>query len=331
MVLQSSTPPSPTAKSDIPGGAPTVQLNRVTKLYGTVIGVNDVSLSLPHGAYGLLGPNGAGKSTLINLITGQLEPTTGHVRVWGENPWQRGAILDRIGLCPSAEISLPALGARDWIKFLLQLQGRTAAEANERAIHELDQVGIRHAMDRPIATYSKGMRQRAKLAQAMAHDPELLILDEPFNGLDPVGRHDMTKRLHAWTDTGRSVILASHILHEVETVASSFLLILSGRILASGPTAEVRRLLADVPSEVHLTAPRARALGAELVAKELAIGVRVISEEEIVLSVKTGLDLFQALPNICTEGDYRVEKVESADDSLEALFEMLLKIHRGEA
>lgn len=308
-----------------------VTLERVTKLYGTVIGVNDVTLTIDQGAYGLLGPNGAGKSTLINLITGQLQPTAGRVRLWGENPWSRRAFLGRVGLCPSAEIALPTLGARDWIQFLLELQGRTGLEARERAELELERVGIRHAMDRPVATYSKGMRQRAKLAQALAHDPDLLILDEPFNGLDPVGRHEMTQRLHDWIEEGHSLILASHILHEVEAVASSFLLILSGRILASGATEEVRRLLADVPSEVRLIARNARALGAELVAKGLAVGVRLVSDDEVTLSVNTGLELFEALPHICAEGGYDIERVESADDSLEALFDMLLKIHRGEA
>lgn len=308
-----------------------VRFERVTKLYGTVIGVNDVSISLRPGAYGLLGPNGAGKSTLVNLLTGQLQPTTGLVRLWGKDPWERGPLLDAVGLCPTADINLPTLGARDWVQYLLQLQGRTSREARERATHELERIGLSAAMDRPIGTYSKGMRQRAKLAQAMAHDPKLLILDEPFNGLDPVGRHDMTTRLREWCAEGNSLILASHILHEVEAVANSFLLILSGRILASGATQEVRQLLAETPSDLRVTCNRPREFGAELLTRGLVDSVKLLSPTEIALSVPTGLELYEALPEICAEGQYAIEQIESPDDSLEALFSMLLKIHRGEA
>lgn len=308
-----------------------VQFERVTKLYGTVIGVNDVSISLPPGAYGLLGPNGAGKSTLVNLLTGQLRPTTGSVRLWGQDPWIRGPLLDAVGLCPTADINLPTLGARDWIQYLLQLQGRARREARERATQELERIGLADAMDRPIGSYSKGMRQRAKLAQAMAHDPKLLILDEPFNGLDPVGRHEMTARLRDWCAEGNSLILASHILHEVEAVATSFLLILSGRILASGATQEVRQLLAETPSELRVTCNKPREFSAALLARGLVDSVKLLSPNEIALSVPTGLELFEALPAICAEGHYAIEKIQSPDDSLEALFSMLLKIHRGEA
>ena len=211
-----------------------IQLEEVTKLYKTVIGVNEISLSLEPGTYGLLGPNGSGKTTLINLIIGQLRPTIGSVTLFGKNPWTRDHLLRRVGLCPSLEVNYPRISGFEWVKYLVQMHGFHAAEASKRAISALEQVKLTHAMYRPMRSYSLGMRQRAKIAQAVAHEPELLILDEPFNGLDPVGRNDVKEFLNSWQQNGKSLILASHILHEVEAVNPSFLLI------SRWPTAGVR-------------------------------------------------------------------------------------------
>ncbi len=184
-----------------------IRFEHVTKLYKTVIGVNDVSLDLAPGAYGLLGPNGSGKTTFINLIIGQLRPTIGSVRVFGQNPWSRSELLRRIGICPAIDVLLPNVTALDWVQYLVRLHGFDAAEATLRAKNALELVGMQHAMRRPIGTYSLGMRQRTKIAQAIAHDPELLILDEPFNGLDPVGRHELTE-LFLRVDQGRKELPA---------------------------------------------------------------------------------------------------------------------------
>ncbi len=205
-----------------------IQLEGVTKLYGTVMGVNDINLSLAPGAYGLVGPNGSGKTTLLNLITGQLRPTMGSVRVLGYSPWNRDSLLRMIGLCPAVDVLYGNVTALDWVTYLVELHGFSRHEARRRATQSLADVGMSGAMNRTMGTYSLGMRQRTKLAQAFAHDPSLLILDEPFNGLDPIGRHDMTEVLKKWVRGGRSLILASHILHEVEAVSPAFLLIRGG-------------------------------------------------------------------------------------------------------
>ena len=165
-----------------------IELQGVTKLYGLVIGVNDITLSLPPGAYGLLGPNGSGKSTLLNLIMGQLRPTIGSVKVFGKSPQNNHQLFRRLGYCPSTEGLYADISAWEWVQYLQRLQGKSRGEAAQAAERALAFVGMSYAMHRPIAGYSRGMRQRTKLAQAIAHDPDFLILDEPFNGLDPIAQ-----------------------------------------------------------------------------------------------------------------------------------------------
>jgi ABC-2 type transport system ATP-binding protein len=229
-----------------------IQLDHVTKLYGPVIGVNDITLTLEQRAYGLLGPNGSGKSTLLNLITGQLRPTLGGVRMFGADPRNNAAVYRRLGVCPEQDVLYGNVTAFQWVRYLLELYGLGRGDAAARAENALTQVGMAHAMHRQIGGYSQGMRQRTKLAQALAHGPDLLILDEPFNGLDPVGRHDMTVVLRDWVQAGKGLLMASHILHEVEAITHSFLLICGGRLLASGSAEEVRALLADIPAEISI-------------------------------------------------------------------------------
>ncbi len=244
-----------------------IEIESATKLYKSVIGVNDITLSLPPGTYGLLGPNGSGKTTLINLILGQLKPTLGSVRLFGENPWQRSGLLSRVGLCPAMEVTYPRVTSLEWVTYLVQLHGFSFSESEQRAKEALETVKLTYAMNRPMRDYSLGMRQRAKIAQAIAHNPELLILDEPFNGLDPVGRFEMTEYLRRWAADGKSLILASHILHEVEAVQPSFLLISGGRLLASGSPTEVREILADTPYTLHIQTSNSKRLAGLLIEK----------------------------------------------------------------
>ena len=308
-----------------------IHFDRVTKLYKTVIGVNDVSLDLAPGAYGLLGPNGSGKTTFINLILGQLQPTLGSVRIFGQDPWRRGELLRRIGICPAVDILLPNVSAFDWVQYLVRMHGFTAADAARRAATALETVGMTHAMRRPIGTYSLGMRQRCKVAQAIAHEPELLILDEPFNGLDPVGRHELTELFLRWIREGKSFLLASHLLHEVEAVQPSFLLISGGRLLASGSPKEVRVMLADLPNEIHVRVDRPRELAPRLCEIEAVDSVRVDAQlSEVIVSTRSPLVLSQRLPAIVVEGRFEVFEVRSGKESLQQLFSSLMRIHRGE-
>ncbi len=309
-----------------------IQLQNVTKLYGTVIGVNDITLSLAPGAYGLVGPNGSGKTTLLNLITGQLRPTMGRIRVMGDSPWRRDRLLRTIGLCPAVDVLHPNVSALEWISYLVELHGFRRREARERARRALREVGMDGAMRRAMGTYSLGMRQRTKLAQAFAHDPTLLILDEPFNGLDPIGRHEMTEVLRAWTRDGRSLIVASHILHEVEAVSPSFLLIRGGRLLASGPSDEIHALLAEVPNEIHIRCDRPARLGREFVESGLAESVRLADDDQtLVIATRQPVAVFEQLPRWLATLQIQVREMRSADDSLQRLFSSLMRMHRGEA
>ena len=311
-----------------------LELDQVTKLYGTVIGVNDFSMQLKPGAYGLLGPNGAGKSTLLNLLIGQLVPTRGTVRVLGENPRNNMRLLRKLGFCPGFEGLYSSTTGLDWVRLLLRLHGVGHDAATERAVECLELVGMEHAMKRPIASYSRGMRQRTKLAQAIAHRPELLVLDEPFSGLDPVGRAEMTDVLRDWIGQGNSLIIASHVLHEIEALTDSFLLICGGRLLASGTASEVNELLFDTPSEIEIDCSEPHQLAGALMQEELATSVVV--EKQLTggdrLHVKTlrAGTLCSRLPAISMAIGVSITRMVSADDSLQALFNSLLKIHRGE-
>lgn len=308
-----------------------IELQHVTKLYGTVIGVNDVTLTLESGAYGLIGPNGSGKTTLLNLITGQLRPTMGTVRVFGQPPWQRDRLLRMIGLCPSVDILYPNVTALDWVRYLVELYGFSRREARERSERALRDVGMAPFMERPMGTYSLGLRQRAKLAQAFAHDPTLLVLDEPFNGLDPVGRHDMAEVLRGWVRRGRSLMLASHVLHEVEAISQRFLLIRGGRVLASGPREEIHALLAEIPNEIRIRCDRAASLARACIGSGLAESVRLVDGGAgLVVATRSPTAVFEQLPRWLAELQIRADEVHSAEESLQRLFTLLTRRHRGE-
>lgn len=306
-----------------------IELEHVTKLYGSVIGVNDVSFSLAGPAYGLLGPNGSGKSTLLNLLTGQLRPTLGTVRVLGCDPARGGDFLRRIGYCPEHDGMYPNVTGFDWVRFLLQLHGYRRREAADRAEDTLERLGMADAMHRAMGTYSRGMRQRAKLAQAIAHQPELLVLDEPLNGLDPVGRHEITVFLKDWVRSGRRLVLASHILHEVEAVTQSFLLICHGRLLASGSSEEVHALLADLPTEIHLRCDRPQPLVRRLIDEAAVESVRFLGDSEVIIGTRSPATIYAGLPGWASTAGVHIEQMRSTDDSLQDLFATLMRLHRG--
>lgn len=308
-----------------------LQLHHVSRFYGTVIGVGDLDLELPVGAYGLVGPNGSGKTTLINLLTGVLSPSIGQVALFGRDPVRDRGVLRKIGLCPASDILYPTVSALQWVEYLTALHGFRKREAYDRAVESLVRVGMEAHMKRPIGSYSLGMRQRTKLAQATAHGPELLILDEPFNGLDPIGRHELSSFLVDWNRQGKSLILASHILHEVESITSSFLLIHGGRILASGDARDVRTMLRGFPVEVRLQGRGLQHVAAHLVTESWLRGID-LSEDKTGLTIRVSDKeaLQSRLAKLACEPEVDIVSLESPDGSLETAFELLLSVHRGE-
>jgi ABC-2 type transport system ATP-binding protein len=310
-----------------------IEFSGVTKLYGTVIGVNDLTISLTSGAHGLLGPNGAGKTTFLNLLTDQLKPTMGQVRVFGADPRRQWDLFRRIGVCPGDEALYSNVSGYDWVRYIVELHGFTATTAATRAVNALTRVGMRDAMLRPIGGYSRGMRQRTKIAQAIAHDPELLVLDEPFNGLDPLGRRQVSELLDNWVSQGGCLLVASHLLHEVEMISPSFLLICGGRLLASGTAEEVSQLLADVPNQIRIRCDRPAELAHRLIAEQLVHGVEFSVEfngqSTLTASTRRPLPLYNRLPELVRQGEFAIYELQSSTESLQALFNSLMSAHRG--
>jgi ABC-2 type transport system ATP-binding protein len=238
-----------------------IAADHVSKWYGQVIGLNDVTLDVSPGITGLLGPNGAGKSTFMKLITGQLKPSKGTIRVLGEPIWRNPALYYRIGFCPEQDAFYERMTGLEWVSTLVRLNGVSEDSALAMARHAIEMVDLTEAAGKKIGAYSKGMRQRIKVAQALVHDPELLILDEPLAGMDPLVRRRTIRMIKEWGRSGRSVIVSSHILHEIESMTSNILLINQGRILAEGNVHQIRDLIDEHPHTVHVKADETRGGG----------------------------------------------------------------------
>jgi ABC-2 type transport system ATP-binding protein len=305
---------------------PLVETRHLSKWYGQVVGLNDVSVEASGGITGLLGPNGAGKSTFLWLLTGQLRPSQGEVLVYGERPWRNPGLFRRIGFCPETDGFYGGLTGRQFVTALGRLSGLHGKEVRERTQEALEIVGISDAADRRVATYSKGMRQRLKVAQALVHDPEFLILDEPLAGMDPIGRRDLLALIRRLAADGKDVLLASHVLEEVESVTSRILLIDRGRVLAEGDVHEIRALIDRHPHHVRIRSGRARELAQKLLESNDVVNVQVESGGSVITVQTTQPDDFYSrLPRVLVEGDFDVEMIESQDDNLAAVFRYLVE------
>jgi len=304
---------------------PIVAADHVSKWYGQVIGLNDVSVEVPPGITGLLGPNGAGKSTFMKLITGQLKPSKGVVKVLGEPIWGNPHLYFAIGFCPEQDAFYERMTGLEWVSALVRLNGLTDKESDDAARRALTAVDLMDAADKKIGAYSKGMRQRVKLAQAIVHDPQLLILDEPLAGMDPLARRRTIRMIRDWARAGRSVIVSSHILHEIESMTGNILLINNGRILAEGDVHQIRDLIDEHPHSVYVRAENPRALAREFVQRE---DVRSMKFEANAVVVETGKpDAFYArLTELAASGEFgTIDEVTSPDDNLQAVFQYLVK------
>jgi len=302
-----------------------VVADHLSKWYGQVIGLNDVSVTVPPGITGLLGPNGAGKSTFMKLITGQLKPSKGNIAVLGEPIWQNPGLYNRIGFCPEQDAFYERMTGREWVTALVRLNGVTETDAAAMATRAIEDVELTEAADKKIGAYSKGMRQRIKMAQALAHNPELLILDEPLSGMDPIARRKAIRMIKDWGRAGKSVIVSSHILHEIESMTANILLINQGRILAEGNVHQIRDLIDEHPHTVHIKADQTRALAREFLGHDDVLSLKF---EEGAVVVQTGRpDAFYArLTDLAASGAHgAIHEVTSPDDNLQAVFPYLVK------
>jgi ABC-2 type transport system ATP-binding protein len=299
-----------------------LELRRVSKWYGVVQGVSDVSVSLSGGVVGLLGVNGAGKSTLMKLAAGLLRPSLGDVSVFGLPPADVRDVRRRIGLCPDVDQFYERMTGLAWVTFMAKLLG--VADARQRAAAALERLGMKDRMDTKIGGYSKGMRQRTKLARALVSDADLLLLDEPLNGLDPVGRHEMVGLIRELGAEGKSVLVSSHVLAEVEQMTRALLLIHQGRLLAEGTIEEIRNQLLDRAHLVEVRARDLRGLAARLIEQPSIEGVDVMGER-LVVKVRDAEAFFDHVTRSAAEARHGVEAVVPLDAGLEAVFDYLVK------
>ena len=303
-----------------------IEAAHLSKWYGQVIGLNDVSVQIGPGVTGLLGPNGAGKTTFLRLVTGQLRPSQGDIKVYGERVWNNRRALSRIGFCPEEDVFYDFLTGVEFIEALARISGVPGSAARRRAEETMDLVGMSAHMRRPVREYSKGMRQRTKVAQAIVHDPSLLILDEPMNGADPVGRRHLRDLLCRLAAAGKQVLVSSHVLHEVEALTEAFVLIHHGRVMASGNLHDIRNLMDGYPHRIRIRCDRPRELGCAAMAMDHVVGVDVRASERA-LTVQTSdpakffTEFTATVLNLGTE----VSEMYSEDDNLESVFRYLVK------
>ncbi|HEX6655470.1 MAG TPA: ABC transporter ATP-binding protein [Candidatus Limnocylindria bacterium] len=301
-----------------------VAVTNVSRWYGNVVAVNDVSFTLDGGITGLLGPNGAGKSTILHMIGGFLAPSSGSVTVAGSQTRGHPQLYRQIGLVPEHEAVYPFLSGRQFVVANARLQGMSPAEASAAAERAIGEVELASAQDRAIGTYSKGMRQRIKVASALVHDPRVLLLDEPFNGMDPRQRLHMMGLLRHLAAAGRVILFSSHILEEVERLAERVLVIVAGRLAASGDFREIRRLMTDRPHTFTIRSSDDRSLAAALMGQPMIAGVSV---DDGLLTVRTAdFGAFsRAVAGVARDANIRLHELLPTDESLESVFSYLVR------
>ncbi len=301
-----------------------VTIDSVSKWYGPVIAVNDVSTRLPAGITGLVGANGAGKSTLIKLLTGQLRPSIGKVSIGGINAWSARA-KSLIGYCPDNDAFYEEMTGRQFVTTIARFHGIRSALARRRTEEVLSQVGMADRADRRLRGYSKGMRQRIKLAQALVSDPHVIVLDEPLNGVDPVGRAELVQLFRELAAQGKAVLVSSHILEQMDRLADQILFMCRGRILASGTLPEIRELLDDYPRQVCVRSDQPRKLASRLLQLETVQGVRIKDTGELLVEVIRIKELYSTLNDIVVADDIEIEAMMTTDASTEAVFDYLMR------
>jgi ABC-2 type transport system ATP-binding protein len=315
----------------------TLLLTTVSRWYGNVVAVNDVSMTIGPGVTGLLGPNGAGKSTLINMMGGFLAPSAGTVTLDGEPVWRNEEIYRKLGVVPEREAMYDVLSGWAFVVANARLHQLSDPEAAAR--RALDLVEMTDVAHRDISTYSKGMKQRVKMASALVHDPPVLLLDEPFNGMDPRQRLHLMDLLRAMSAEGRTVLFSSHILEEVEEIADTIEVMVAGRHAASGDFREIRRLMTERPHQYTVQSSDDRALAAALIAEGSATAVELVSGAEVpghgvvpangnhgVLRIQATdqAGFVRALPQLARSGGIHLYQVSPADESLESVFSYLV-------
>ncbi len=305
------------------GAGPVVQARDVARWYGEVLGVNRVSVDLVPGITGFVGPNGSGKTTLMNMLCGLLRPSQGTIQAFGQPVWGNPEFRRRLGYCAQVDHFYETFTGEEFLVSLLRLHGRGAAWARQATGEALELVGMVEDRHRRIRAYSKGMRQRIKVALALAHQPEILVLDEPFNGLDPVGRHEMLNLFAEYASAGRTILISSHILHEIEQMTNRILMMSNGFVMAEGEVQQVRDLLRRHPFHVLVRCDRLRELGALMIEDDCVESVRFEDESSMTLSTRDPDRFYQNLGAMILEHGIEVDMVVMADENMQSLYQYL--------
>jgi ABC-2 type transport system ATP-binding protein len=303
----------------------------LSKFYGEILGINRVNLQIAPGITSLVGPNGSGKTTLMNLMTGLLKPTRGRIRVLGTSPDAPEAIFQRLGYCSQFDSFPRGATAREFIEFYLRVHGYTKQETSELTNAALERVSMTDAADRKVSSFSKGMRQRVRLAQSIAHNPSVLVLDEPLNGLDPMARAEIIRLFRSLADAGMYLIISSHILHEVDMMSDSVVLLHNGYVVAEGEVHGVRDEIEEHPIQILIRCDRPQVLAARLFEHEHTVEAR-IHDDRKGLFVKTRRpdDFYLLLNKVITEQNLQVESVAPVDDDLNAVYQYLITSDGGQ-
>lgn len=311
----------------LPTSPPILEFDQVSKWYGPVIGVNQVTLELRGGITGLVGANGAGKSTLLRLATGQLRPDVGRVCVAGIDAWSWQA-KRLIGYSPDQDVFFEEMSGRQFVEAMARLCGYQATEARRRTEAVLEIVGMSSRSDRRLRGYSKGMRQRIKLAQALLHNPTLLILDEPLSGIDPVGRQELVELFRSLAREGKCLLISSHELEELEKLTDHVAIMARGRIAAVGSVTQIRDLLDDHPMTVLIEIAQPRTVASWLLAWPEVVGVDIggtdDSPEALLIRARNPRQFFRQLGRLVIEEGLEIRRLEALDDSTQAILNYLL-------
>ncbi len=315
-----------TGRKEIPKvgtGDVVIAARRLSLWYGQIIGINDITLDIGSGVLGLLGPNGAGKSTFLKVMTGQLQPSTGNVAVHGKIIWNNPDVMSKIGFVPEQDAFYEDMTGREFVTYLTQLQGYPKAEAEKLADEAIEAVTLSDQAHRRIREYSKGMRQRIKIAQALAHKPEILFLDEPLAGTDPVGRRHIINLIRGLGEEGRTVVVSSHILHEVEQMTNNIVLINKGRVVADGNIYRIREMIDEHPHTIFVDCDKPREFAAimakfdDVVSMEFATG-------GVHIATSAPDECYSRIPQLALEQGISIRRITSPDNNLMSVFKYLV-------
>jgi ABC-2 type transport system ATP-binding protein len=290
-----------------------------------VLGINNVSLTIPPGITSLVGPNGSGKTTLMNLMTGLIRPTEGEIRVLGIAPDHPEKLCRVVGYCAQYDAFPKGLTGYQFIYSYLRVFGMSHAECDQRTLAALQLVGLSDAANRTVAAYSKGMRQRIKLAQAIAHDPQVVVLDEPLNGLDPLARSEAIALFRQWGEKGRHVIVSSHILHEVDQISDQVILLSQGYVVAEGQIQGVRSEVKDQPMQILVRCDRPGMLAARLFQQDHVVEAKIHADGKgLLLRTKDADSFYLLLNRVILDSGLEVESVAPADDDVNSVYQYLI-------